>query len=152
MLLFLNFYPRPLRGGRRRATPILASWSGFLSTPSARRATDFKFNIGGDSEISIHALCEEGDHEMLVKSTKDNYFYPRPLRGGRRRRNRETNIPLDFYPRPLRGGRPTFTTRCSQIWEFLSTPSARRATDDVRDAFELGQISIHALCEEGDSE
>ena len=38
------------------------------------------------------------------------------------------------------------------IDEFLSTPSARRATDDVRDAFELGQISIHALREEGDAQ
>ena len=33
---------------------------------------------------------------------------------------------------------------------FLSTPSARRATYDVRDPLKLRQISIHALREEGD--
>ena len=33
----------------------------FLSTPSARRATKFKYPKQPDLEISIHALREEGD-------------------------------------------------------------------------------------------
>ena len=56
----------------------------------------------------------------------------------------------DFYPRPPRGGRRGPANFPVRKKEFLSTPSARRATvhepDDCR--FEL--ISIHALREEGD--
>ena len=37
----------------------------FLSTPSARRATQWIFGDGGDIKISIHALREEGDAESL---------------------------------------------------------------------------------------
>ncbi len=34
--------------------------------------------------ISIHALCEEGDSASVKASSQiSNYFYPRPLRGGR---------------------------------------------------------------------
>ena len=33
----------------------------FLSTPSARRATHHRCNSVRIREISIHALCEEGD-------------------------------------------------------------------------------------------
>ena len=34
---------------------------GFLSTPSARRATPSELPEAGTQPISIHALCEEGD-------------------------------------------------------------------------------------------
>ena len=34
--------------------------------------------------------------------------------------------------------------------EFLSTPSARRATSDWHESQIFVAISIHALCEEGD--
>ena len=34
--------------------------------------------------------------------------------------------------------------------EFLSTPSARRATSSSTSSSKHSQISIHALCEEGD--
>ena len=83
---------------------------GFLSTPSARRATAGAFLVVVDAErISIHALREEGDcnpgspqhwfylflstpsarratsaSPLLQKDKKD--FYPRPPRGGRRER------------------------------------------------------------------
>ena len=55
-----------------------------------------------------------------------------------------------FYPRPLRGGRRFF--RCAGYFDlrFLSTPSARRATTVFRDSSTITKISIHALCEEGD--
>ena len=43
---------------------IIAAWSMlFLSTPSARRATSKSLSRSHNSFISIHALCEEGDHD-----------------------------------------------------------------------------------------
>ena len=43
----------------------------FLSTPSARRATEFSLPICVDVEISIHALREEGDPlRRYCKKTK----------------------------------------------------------------------------------
>ena len=78
----------------------------FLSTPSARRAT-----VGDRADrrrefISIHALREEGDTE-----------------GG----SRPTGY-QNFYPRPPRGGRQAEVAAAEASVEFLSTPSARRAT------------------------
>ena len=100
------FYPRPPRGGRPYAGTPYHLFGRFLSTPSARRATegDFLF-IGwccnfyprpprggrllafclgfGLSIISIHALREEGDPAATPSSTGRYDFYPRPPRGGR---------------------------------------------------------------------
>ena len=56
----------------------------------------------------------------------------------------------DFYPRPLRGGRHYSFNITAAEWVFLSTPSARRATDAVVPYRAFVHISIHALCEEGD--
>ena len=64
------------------------SESLFLSTPSARRATRV---LGKDLvavPISIHALCEEGDEFGVSKQWLLDDFYPRPLRGGRRRKTK----------------------------------------------------------------
>ena len=106
------------------------SFFKFLSTPSARRAT----------QDQIHHLWRGG------------HFYPRPPRGGRQL---STNLPsyqfmisihalreegdsyqqglsrmwTNFYPRPPRGGRPAQSSVFESSQEqFLSTPSARRAT------------------------
>ena len=145
----------------------------FLSTPSARRATFNKVHKTNLKYISIHALCEEGDKFATHTSgqlvpflstpsarratgaiylwyTLPQYFYPRPLRGGRPTRMFSSTHRSHFYPRPLRGGRPSRHAEQHRQIRFLSTPSARRATElpDVP----LGSflISIHALCEEGD--
>ena len=56
-----NFYPRPPRGGRRDGAGFDASGQPFLSTPSARRATDLCGPVNSVRRISIHALREEGD-------------------------------------------------------------------------------------------
>ena len=56
----------------------------------------------------------------------------------------------DFYPRPPRGGRPNDYNPNKVSEEFLSTPSARRATEDGRVEEAVLTISIHALREEGD--
>ena len=78
--------------------------------------------------ISIHALREEGDSFGNGKQEVPEYFYPRPPRGGRRE-----------------GGRMS----CLSC-EFLSTPSARRATRWSAAQRPRRSISIHALREEGD--
>ena len=74
----------------RRATRVLLFMvfcvAQFLSTPSARRATAGIQYADQLAAISIHALCEEGDTVAGVKMFKEAYFYPRPLRGGRRLR------------------------------------------------------------------
>ena len=62
-------------------------------------------NLSADL-ISIHALREEGD--AWTKISERLGFY--------------------FYPRPPRGGRPVLFSFDGGNWEFLSTPSARRAT------------------------
>ena len=127
--IFGNFYPRPPRGGRpggfrsdhpshgflstpsaRRATwctPIHGIVYRFLSTPSARRATKLNSELYKEHDISIHALREEGDQW---------------------------------------GSNPLPRTKV-----FLSTPSARRATKLWQDTGLAGKISIHALREEGDT-
>ena len=78
----------------------------FLSTPSARRATLQQLGAVAAEEISIHALREEGD--MLCRSAN--------------------SATLNFYPRPPRGGRLGKADLNVGEGEFLSTPSARRAT------------------------
>ena len=85
--------------------------------------------MGVKRVISIHALREEGDH------LPDD----------------EVSHALDFYPRPPRGGR--HQQGLEKMWsrKFLSTPSARRATQDFTEAPQTLAISIHALREEGDS-
>ena len=145
----------------------------FLSTPSARRATEDLRRVLGGPEISIHALREEGDFAASCCTPSTVHFYPRPPRGGRLPRPAFVPMRVNFYPRPPRGGRRYFRQRMRDLlpisihalreegdlslpllgdWNlaFLSTPSARRATYTMGDKGELRDISIHALREEGD--
>ena len=191
-----NFYPRPPRGGRhqiahldipafrflstpsaRRATSALrlARHAGqFLSTPSARRATVPTILHADWIIISIHALREEGDCSQERRPRLFRHFYPRPPRGGR---------PMFCY---LPAGEEIISIhalreegdlnparRAETPTEFLSTPSARRATcapqsrarcrfyfyprpprggrhGDTSESLQELAISIHALREEGD--
>ena len=123
-----DFYPRPPRGGRPATALHRGKAAVFLSTPSARRATFWRFRNGLCDEISIHALREEGDSYRSIKH--------RPW--------------THFYPRPPRGGRPGSLSMICFLRSFLSTPSARRATPERRIQRLQQPISIHALREEGD--
>ena len=123
------FYPRPPRGGRLRSFRSLRLLGPFLSTPSARRATCGCLCQGSVRLISIHALREEGDTS--------------------KRRRRRT--PCNFYPRPPRGGRHIKKAQVPDNVQFLSTPSARRATTQEQVFLTRSKISIHALREEGDA-
>ena len=50
----------------------------FLSTPSARRATDFYYPVFANLGISIHALREEGDASFSNSGTNDEVFLSTP--------------------------------------------------------------------------
>ena len=124
-----HFYPRPPRGGRLGQAVVLAELNGFLSTPSARRAT----------------------REQLGHVKIGNDFYPRPPRGGRHDRADDTVCRHKFLSTPSARratGNDGPVQRYLQISihalreegdlrrpmgltflpKFLSTPSARRAT------------------------
>ena len=148
-----NFYPRPPRGGRldngvkadaatkflstpsaRRATPVLSlrpqcqrkflstpsarratvvwrlilSHKQFLSTPSARRATCLDLQgFKAGNVISIHALREEGD----IRCARSRCVIPA----------------ISIHALREEGDVVERATAVS-LMQFLSTPSARRAT------------------------
>ena len=167
-----NFYPRPPRGGRphlpkprptprkflstpsaRRATrnyvaPRLTEL--FLSTPSARRATFFDCQQDEVIRISIHALREEGDRAADTYRRQYHDFYPRPPRGGRPLADEQIAAINEFLSTPS-ARRATFVCHLLiLLCIFLSTPSARRATRQQHLHRDDRAISIHALREEGD--
>ena len=78
------------------------------------------------------------------------HFYPRPPRGGRLLGGKLFWMVSYFYPRPPRGGRRILSEKTTETEKFLSTPSARRATDQQAGHGRRQMISIHALREEGD--
>ena len=79
-----DFYPRPLRGGRR----------------------DFTFPKACVMPISIHALCEEGDSFSFSNRPVFSSFLSTPsARRATHPQGRDDPRQKDFYPRPLRGGR-----------------------------------------------
>ena len=137
-----NFYPRPPRGGRLLLRYFFAHFSDFYPRPprGGRRILD-EFNAS-TQEISIHALREEGDLYVLPAFAVEKYFYPRPPRGGRRLFPRGLSAThFYFYPRPPRGGRPPPSLLLSASRIFLSTPSARRATEEV-DKMSVAEIFL----------
>ena len=145
------FYPRPPRGGRQELTIEDAAKVEFLSTPSARRATKgYRDGLKFDPFLSTpSARRATKDTNLFWRLSR--YFYPRPPRGGRLATRRLAKAMRYFYPRPPRGGRHAGINTERLSWIFLSTPSARRATQSCRAAGRARQISIHALREEGDS-
>ena len=145
-----NFYPRPPRGGRRRGCGGLPLLCIFLSTPSARRATGGLAFAAINDKISIHALREEGDALSFVRFPSWPNFYPRPPRGGRRKRLERHLRASKFLSTPSARRATYRLARLAKFDEFLSTPSARRATDNIAVFLETLRISIHALREEGD--
>jgi len=148
-----NFYPRPPRGGRPLATQLASCCCEFLSTPSARRATSRSSFRSRPAAYFYPRPPRGGRHNSTCPFLRPHNFYPRPPRGGRRERG--TSQPAAagyFYPRPPRGGRLSRPLSISSRKKFLSTPSARRATDGIQLSFQLIGISIHALREEGDTD
>ena len=124
------FYPRPPRGGRLEPEFTLHCSALFLSTPSARRATP----------------------PVEPKQLIHFYFYPRPPRGGRRvyHRDHEDRHRISIHALREEGDSCPASSSCRPTL-FLSTPSARRATQDLGGGVHSEVISIHALREEGDA-
>ena len=81
-----------------------------------------------DPGISIHALREEGDEAI---------------------RSRTLGKGISIHALREEGDRTAIGYRLKGI-EFLSTPSARRATGWLSVRSSITRISIHALREEGD--
>ena len=82
---YMNFYPRPPRGGRPSGFP----------------------NICGAEGISIHALREEGDRIAGVVPVNAELFLSTPsARRATGSSDRSCPSACYFYPRPPRGGRP----------------------------------------------
>ena len=102
----------------------------FLSTPSARRATSSTFTrIMGATLFLSTPSARRATRRVVGHFGAFSDFYPRPPRGGRRPCGcPRTPGSSDFYPRPPRGGRPMLTLDGKAYKVFLSTPSARRAT------------------------
>ena len=100
----------------------------FLSTPSARRATRLFQSTLNCTDISIHALREEGDGGFGV-GCRSQIISIHALR---------------------EEGDAQLAALTAELEEFLSTPSARRATSQTASAAPAPSISIHALREEGD--
>ena len=108
---------------------VLLLSAGFLSTPSARRATWSYEQALADYDISIHALREEGDLPTSTSTRNPSRFLSTP--SARRATHALVLVALGN--------------------QFLSTPSARRATQPRRRFRHRRLISIHALREEGDT-
>ena len=128
-----DFYPRPPRGGRRRAENVVTADTLFLSTPSARRATHPRFCCSGESGISIHALREEGDVCGSPHAGHHKGFLSTPSA-------RRATCPIRLLPRSEQISIHALREEGDFLWLkssftrflFLSTPSARRATSPLR--------------------
>ena len=124
----------------------------FLSTPSARRATRDRLHPGGCLHISIHALREEGDRCNLSVVYSSTIFLSTPSA-----RRATLQCIVDgcsgghFYPRPPRGGRLEQPYKKCEACK-ISIHALREEGDlyKCRLRHVLVSISIHALREEGD--
>ena len=150
-VVYANFYPRPPRGGRH-SDPEGQHVHYAISIHALREEGDRCEDRGrAGVHISIHALREEGDGHLYPSATSDAVFLSTP---SARRATPCTSKPFPvhqhFYPRPPRGGRQIEFLHDTPSVRFLSTPSARRATVWLRQTQSMGDISIHALREEGD--
>ena len=161
--------------GDARPIPPLVCVTVFLSTPSARRATQWMFAQSSVMVISIHALREEGDIPFSSASSDSFLFLSTPSARRATRTSMGTTAGWRISIHALREEGDYM--RMMQLLSnavFLSTPSARRATSKLfhsltrHDDFyprpprggrransctclwQAG-ISIHALREEGDS-
>ena len=168
------FYPRPPRGGRQKSSKEVVKLGKFLSTPSARRATGCNGPATRGRGISIHALREEGDitdhsaylagaiflstpsarrateHGGLIRS--DGTISIHALREEGDAVTSMHSLVSRISIHALREEGDAFCrVPKSHSREFLSTPSARRATSCAGHQIAETRISIHALREEGDA-
>ena len=125
----IYFYPRPPRGGRLSAGRSLRRLKIFLSTPSARRATYADGTVEAVEVFLSTPSARRATVSFAVIALYHANFYPRPPRGGRRTSASSNTMTADISIHALREEGDVDTKEAyKQILEFLSTPSARRAT------------------------
>ena len=138
----------------------------FLSTPSARRATRGRAGGAPPEAISIHALREEGDSPWRGSSCTEWISIHALREEGDKIPSQTIDVRLDFYPRPPRGGRRAGISKppmlqtisihalreegdadgCSAecaVLVFLSTPSARRATEALANYRQMNEEDFY---------
>ena len=122
------FYPRPPRGGR----------------PGSFSCTAYC------TEISIHALREEGDLDGLAQLVPDGLFLSTPSarRATELDCQKVLGVRISIHALREEGDGKLYCGECGRLI-FLSTPSARRATRGRAGGAPPEAISIHALREEG---
>ncbi len=148
------FYPRPPCGGRRgtvRSRTVRALY--FYPRPPCGGRRGAGVPLRKCFFISIHALRAEGDFTPPQISPQRPYFYPRPPCGGRPLQPPVKGLAPDLISiHALRAEGDRYRIAVDvQAFEFLSTPSVRRATCRGRPCHRGRHISIHALRAEGDS-
>ena len=138
-----HFYPRPPRGGRLDGRKTAVNDCEFLSTPSARRATQESPLHIGDAVISIHALREEGDDEHIAMWIEAKQFLSTPSarRATGASRNECGDCAISIHALREEGDERGSGVHYRQR-KFLSTPSARRATAFAKD-IEIEQINFY---------
>ena len=102
--------------------------------------------------ISIHALREEGDVSAWIFQPARRYFYPRPPRGGRPRNFWTISFQEQFLSTPsARRATPCIQFLPAHFFYFYPRPprGGRQPTDGREGVYR--KISIHALREEGDA-
>ena len=170
-----DFYPRPPRGGRLVFLHVHADGENFYPRPPRGGRPGGQPDALAIQPISIHALREEGDAGSSCGASCRSRFLSTPsARRATGLPGRSAGRPDNFYPRPPRGGRhqrsgepgcggrisihalreegdASSESAASTKRQFLSTPSARRATLPRLPEKPYMEISIHALREEGDT-
>ena len=120
VLIKINFYPRPPRGGRRPQAMVKRHKANFYPRPprGGRRADGPSGLRAGI--ISIHALREEGDVPKYMRLEISKRFLSTPS-----------------------ARRATFLHSAGvKSFTFLSTPSARRATPEIEDELDAEIIFL----------
>ena len=119
----------------RRATPAPAGTRMvqlvFLSTPSARRATGESYHRGCRRDISIHALREEGDTTARIRGSRSRISIHALREEGDGNASKSTHTWRISIHALREEGDHFPTSRPYGGLQFLSTPSARRATLSV---------------------
>ena len=124
----------------------------FLSTPSARRATEWDGSVKKCKEFLSTPSARRATGQFSTMAYRLANFYPRPPRGGRRHPGTGQEGCHGISIHALREeGDNVSELPAGAIEVFLSTPSARRATAQYAASHGQRGISIHALREEGDA-
>ena len=118
---------------REEGDPRIRLWRThsrrFLSTPSARRATDLYAPFGPGEVFLSTPSARRATCIRTGRQTRTAHFYPRPPRGGRQFLPGVRQAAKAFLSTPsARRATLNCLTQPSFTLRFLSTPSARRAT------------------------